>query len=81
LFIFNGAAACFRGRERSSVPSLPKDRWHDANSLLENRQASVAPLPGIALIPLMAAVGMAVDYTKVNFARTAFRAALDIPSR
>ncbi len=42
-----------------------------------DRRASVAPLLGIALIPLMGAVGAAVDYTQASAARTAFQAALD----
>jgi Flp pilus assembly protein TadG len=44
----------------------------------KDRQAGVAPLLGIALIPLMAVVGTAVCYTQANVARTAFQAVLDI---
>ena len=43
----------------------------------KNRQGSVAPLLGIAIIPLMGAVGAAVDYTRASAARTAFQASLD----
>jgi Flp pilus assembly protein TadG len=39
----------------------------------KNRQGSVAPLLGIAIIPLMGAV----DYTRASAARTAFQASLD----
>jgi Flp pilus assembly protein TadG len=43
----------------------------------KNRQGSVAPLVGIAIIPLMGAVGAAVDYSQANATRTAFQNALD----
>ena len=43
----------------------------------KNRQGSVAPLVGIAIIPLLGAVGAAVDYTQANATRTAFQNALD----
>jgi Flp pilus assembly protein TadG len=43
----------------------------------KNRQGSVAPLLGIAIIPLMGAVGAAVDYTRASAAHTAFQASLD----
>jgi Flp pilus assembly protein TadG len=42
-----------------------------------NRQGSVAPMLGIAIIPLLGAVGAAVDYTQANAARAAFQNALD----
>jgi Flp pilus assembly protein TadG len=42
-----------------------------------DRQGSIAPLLGIALIPLMAAVGAAVDYSQANATRVAFQNALD----
>src|SRR5471030_3560347 len=42
-----------------------------------NRQGSVAPMLGIALIPLLGAVGAAVDYSQANATRTAFQNALD----
>jgi Flp pilus assembly protein TadG len=38
----------------------------------KNRQGSVAPLLGIAIIPLMGAVGAAVDYTRASAAHAAF---------
>jgi len=42
-----------------------------------NRQGGIAPMLGIALIPLMGAVGAAIDYTQASATRTAFQAALD----
>ena len=42
-----------------------------------NRQGNIAPMVGIAMIPLLGAVGAAVDYTQANAARTAFQTALD----
>jgi len=42
-----------------------------------NRQGSIAPLLGIALLPLLGAVGAAIDYTQINATRTAFQGALD----
>jgi Flp pilus assembly protein TadG len=42
-----------------------------------NRQGSVAPMLGIAIIPLMGAVGAAVDYTQASATHTAFQTALD----
>ena len=44
---------------------------------LKNRRGSVAPLLALTAIPLMGAVGMAVDYTRAIATRTAFQAALD----
>ena len=43
----------------------------------KNRRGSVAPIMGFALLPLMGAVGVAVDYSQANAARTAFQTALD----
>ncbi len=43
----------------------------------KNRQGSVAPLFGLAIIPLIAGVGSAVDYTRASAARTAFQSSLD----
>jgi Flp pilus assembly protein TadG len=43
----------------------------------KNRRGNVAPMVGIAIIPLMAAVGAAVDYTRASAARTSLQAALD----
>src|SRR5262245_52950017 len=37
----------------------------------------VAPLMAVLAVPVLAAVGMAVDYTRINAARTAFQVALD----
>ena len=42
-----------------------------------NRQGSVAPMLGIAILPLLGAVGAAVDYTQASATRTAFQTALD----
>ncbi len=42
-----------------------------------NRQGSVAPLLGIAIIPLLGAVGAAVDYSRASATRAAFQIALD----
>jgi len=42
-----------------------------------NQQGSVAPMLGIALIPLLGAVGAAVDYSQASATRTAFQNALD----
>ncbi len=41
------------------------------------RQGNVAPLLGLAMVPLLAAVGVAVDFSRANAARAAFQAALD----
>jgi Flp pilus assembly protein TadG len=42
-----------------------------------NQQGSVAAMLGIALIPLLGAVGAAVDYSQASATRTAFQNALD----
>jgi Flp pilus assembly protein TadG len=42
-----------------------------------NRQGGVAPMLAIAIVPLMGAVGAAVDYSRANAARAAFQTALD----
>ncbi len=44
---------------------------------LKNCRGGVAPMLAMAAIPLMGAVGVAVDYTRANATRTAFQAALD----
>ncbi len=44
---------------------------------LKNCRGSVAPMLALSAIPLMGAVGMAVDYTRASATRTAFQAALD----
>jgi Flp pilus assembly protein TadG len=43
----------------------------------KNRRGGVAPLFAIAAVPLMAAVGASVDYSRANAARAAFQTALD----
>src|SRR4051812_40133249 len=40
-------------------------------------RGNVAVLFGIALVPLVSVVGMAIDYSRANTARTAMQAALD----
>ena len=44
---------------------------------LANTRGGVAPLMAVLAVPVLAAVGMAVDYTRINAARTAFQVALD----
>src|ERR1700754_5211563 len=44
---------------------------------LRNQKGGVAPLLGIMIIPLLGAVGAAVDYSRANSTRTAMQAALD----
>jgi uncharacterized protein YegL len=44
---------------------------------LQNTRAGVAPMMGFLAIPLIGFVGVAVDYTKANAARTAFQTSLD----
>ena len=44
---------------------------------LSNTRGGVAPLMAIVAVPVLAAVGMAVDYTRANSARTAFQVSLD----
>jgi hypothetical protein len=48
---------------------------------LTNTRGGVAPLMAVMAVPIMAAVGMAVDYSRINAARTAFQVALDLFSR
>jgi Flp pilus assembly protein TadG len=42
-----------------------------------NRHGGVAPIVAITIVPLIGAVGAAVDYTRANAARTALQASLD----
>jgi len=42
-----------------------------------NAHGGVAPLLGLTIVPLMCAVGIAVDFSRVNATRTAFQTALD----
>jgi Flp pilus assembly protein TadG len=44
---------------------------------LKNSRGGVAPMFGILAIPLMGAVGVAVDFSRANATRTAFQTALD----
>jgi Flp pilus assembly protein TadG len=43
----------------------------------KNSKGAVAPMLGIAIIPLMGAVGAAIDYSQASATRTAFQNALD----
>ena len=57
--------------------------WHGKPShmllarFLQDRNGGVAPDAGARLIPLVGAVGAAVDYSRANSVRTAMQAALD----
>jgi Flp pilus assembly protein TadG len=44
---------------------------------LANTRGGVAPLAAVVALPLMVGVGIAMDYSKVNAARSAFQVALD----
>ncbi len=44
---------------------------------LDNTRGGVAPLAALVALPLMVGVGVAMDYSKVNAARSAFQVALD----
>jgi len=44
---------------------------------LKDRRGSIAPMLALTAVPMLGAVGMAVDYTRANATRTAFQAALD----
>ncbi len=44
---------------------------------LQNCRGGVAPMLALTAIPLMGAVGVAVDFSRANATRTAFQAALD----
>src|SRR5581483_1100852 len=44
---------------------------------LMNTRGGVAPLMAMIAVPVLAAVGMAVDYTRANAARSAFQVSLD----
>ncbi len=44
---------------------------------LKNTRGGVAPLMAVVAVPVLAAVGMAVDYSNANASRTAFQVALD----
>jgi Flp pilus assembly protein TadG len=44
---------------------------------LTNTRGGVVPLMAVVAVPLMASVGIAVDYSRINAARTAFQVALD----
>src|SRR6187200_1125775 len=44
---------------------------------LNNRKGGVAPMLALLAIPLVGAVGAAVDYSRANSTRTAMQAALD----
>src|SRR5262249_41102887 len=44
---------------------------------LTNTRGGVAPLMAVVAVPVLAVVGMAVDYTRENAARAAFQTSLD----
>jgi Flp pilus assembly protein TadG len=44
---------------------------------LSNTRGGVAPLMAVVAVPVLAVVGMAVDYTRANAARAAFQTSLD----
>jgi Flp pilus assembly protein TadG len=44
---------------------------------LSNTRGGVVPLMAVVAVPVLAVVGMAVDYTRANAARTAFQVSLD----
>lgn len=44
---------------------------------LQDTRGAIAPLLALTIIPLTAAVGVAVDFTRINAARTAMQTALD----
>ncbi|MBX9774695.1 MAG: VWA domain-containing protein [Xanthobacteraceae bacterium] len=44
---------------------------------LRNQKGGVAPLLGLAIVPMIGIVGAAVDYSRANSTRTAMQAALD----
>ena len=44
---------------------------------LQNQAGGVAPLLGLMIIPLVGAIGAAVDYSRANATRTAMQSALD----
>lgn len=43
----------------------------------KNCRGGVAPLFGLSVLPLMGAVGIAIDYTQISATRTSFQSALD----
>src|SRR3954469_4010739 len=50
---------------------------HAARAFRVDRSGNVALIFALALIPVFGAVGVAVDYSRANAARTAMQAALD----
>ena len=57
---------------RGSTPPAPV-----CHASAATRRANVAPIFAIAMIPILALTGTAVDYSSANSARTAMQAALD----
>ena len=45
--------------------------------ILQDRKGGVAPLLALAIIPIVGAVGAAVDYSRANLVRTSMQNALD----
>jgi Flp pilus assembly protein TadG len=74
--IIRGFAQKFRGvaAKLGSVSIAVGNKIHEFG---KNRDANIALIFALALIPLVGAVGAAVDYSRANSARTAMQAALD----
>jgi len=60
-----------------SLTSLSKRFRRNAWSFCVNDRGNVAILFGIAILPIMAAVGSVVDYTHASSVKTAMQSALD----
>ena len=50
---------------------------HCVNEFARSRSGNVAMMFGLAILPLMAAVGMAIDYSRIADARTRLNGAAD----
>lgn len=60
-----------------SGTSIRKRLRSSAASFGRNRGGNIAPIFAIALVPMLAFVGAAVDYTRANAARSSMQAAMD----
>src|SRR5215210_8693326 len=58
-------------------PSILPRLSQTAMSLLSDQRGNVAIMFGIAILPIMAAIGAAVDYSHASSVKTAMQAALD----
>src|ERR1700728_1329544 len=69
---------------------ISKSRWHSAGNasmrwipamalirFLKDRRASIAPMFAVALVPLVALTGAAIDYSRANSVRSSMQASLD----